>query len=307
MRIGHSQCAALGFAWLMIFALVVVGASAAQLPQRPPSFSVGSVPGFPGSISHVAIIAARVTNTVAAQFDLAYDPSRLSSRDVALSSRHREHIIRSREIAPGKRRTLIYSMNNARLQTNGFGAEIPFRLVAGERSSGGRIQPENVHLVRRDGSEFNPAVISGGTIFVTPVFRLPDGTAQLFLPAQVDNRYVIQATSDFVTWVNFTNLVASGTFMDLVDEDARDYPQRFYRWASYDVFGELVPVQVVGSRDFVFQVNGLIGGTYEIESSTNLIDWSRQRSIVVGNGTLQITNTLSDSEVSRFYRLKLGP
>lgn len=292
---------------VLILASGFIEANAAQLPPRPPSLAVNSIPGFPGTTITVPIVARQTTNVVAAQFDVAYNSVKVTSGEATLSARHRNHVVRSREIAPGVRRTLVYSLNNALLLTNGFSAGIPFRISAQERSSGGQVKPENVHLIRRDGLEISPLATSSGTIFVNSVNRLPDGTAQLFLPSQADKDYVIQATSDFVSWINITNVVASGAFMDLVDEDAKNYSQRFYRWIAPEYLGELLPVSVSTGREFVFQVAGLAGRTYDIETSTNLIQWQHLRTVSVGSGTLQITNVMGASETTRFYRLNSRP
>jgi hypothetical protein len=150
---------------------------------------------------------------VAAQFDVAFNA------------------VKSRQIAPGVRRTLAYSLSNTNVPgTNGPIVTLPFTVSPQETAGSGPLTPGNVILARADGTALAPVGLSAGTIFVRTVNLLPDGHVQFFLPSTNDQRYAIQATSNLVDWVNISTNTATGEFMDLLDVDAAGLPYRFYRW-----------------------------------------------------------------------------
>ena len=72
--------------------------------------SIGSLPAFPGATVNVPVNLARATNVVAAQFDVAFDPARVSS---GLAQGDSRQTVVSREIAPGVRRVLVFSRQNS--------------------------------------------------------------------------------------------------------------------------------------------------------------------------------------------------
>src|SRR2546429_654880 len=81
--------------------------------------SAGNVRGYPGQSASVPIFL-RATNAtvVAAQFDVAFNDSKVAGNGAELGARLKNHVVRSREISPGVRRTLVYSMANAGTGTN---------------------------------------------------------------------------------------------------------------------------------------------------------------------------------------------
>ena len=62
--------------------------------------------------------------------------------------------------------------------------------------------------------------------------------------------------------------------MDLVDEDAALYPQRFYRWVLYDAAGETGAITPLPGGRFVLTFNGLAGRTYVLQASSDLKMWT---------------------------------
>ena len=107
-------------------------------------------------------------------------------------------------------------------------ATVPFTVSPQERVSSGPLTPGSAVVARPDASPVGPVSLGSGTIFVRQVNLLPDGHAQFFLPAQPDERYLIQATTNFVNWVNLSTNLATGDFMDLLDLEATLYPYRFF-------------------------------------------------------------------------------
>jgi len=293
--------------WFGLALLCMATLFAAGQTPRPATLAVGNVPGYPGTTVNVPISVRQATNDVAAQFDLAYSPERTTPGTAVLAPAHAGHTVRSREVAPGVHRTLVYSMNNALLRTNGFRSSIPFQLPPGERAGSAPITPGNVILARRDATAIAPVVTSRGAVFTQPVNALPDGTVQFFLPSQPDAQYVIQATTDFVQWVNLTNTTATGDFMDLVDVDAATYPHRYYRSALSEVFGQFGSPTVLPDGRLTFAVVGRNGRSYTLQSSTNLVHWENLSTVTPSDRSVQVTNAITPQFPARFFRLRSAP
>jgi hypothetical protein len=208
-----------------LFLLPVIGVAQTSL-------SVGNVPGYPGTTVTVPV-SLRPTSggAVAAQFDVAFNTAKGAPGEARLGERFTNHVVRSRQVSPGVERVLIYSLNNAALGgTNETVANLPFTVAPTEFVGSGPLTPGNVVLARADATRVTPVSANAGSIFVRPVNLLPDGSAQFFLPSIADQRYAIQATTNFVQWVNISTNVATGDFMNLLDVDAMNRPYRFYRW-----------------------------------------------------------------------------
>ena len=168
---------------------------------------------------------------MAAQFDVAFDRGKVSAGLAAGTMRLTHHTVRSHEIAPGVWRTLVYSKANASITgTNGTIVTLPFTVSPQETIGSGPLTPGAAIVAKADATPLEPVSLSAGAIFVRPVNRLPDGSVQFFLPSTNDQRYAIQATTNFVEWLNLSTNVATGDFINLLDPDATNYPYRFYRW-----------------------------------------------------------------------------
>jgi hypothetical protein len=198
--------------------------------------SVGNTPGYPGLTVSLPVSLKNITNVVAAQFDVAYNPAKIGAGTVLPGAAASNHIVKAREISPGLYRIITYSLLNAKIPITNRGdvAKIPFAVSLNERNTSGPVTPGSILLARRDGTAVSPVTSSPGSIFMTPVNRGQNGEVQFFMPATPDNRFVIQATTNFVDWVNISTNVATDYFMDLSDPNAAHYPFRFYR-------SELIP------------------------------------------------------------------
>ena len=196
---------------ILVVLCVVVAASA---PAQT-SIEVQSVRGYPGQTASVPFTVRKATNLVAAQFDLAYNSAHATLHEPELAARYTNHVVRSREIAPGVRRMLVYSRSNALLRTNGFTGSFAVDIPAAERVGSGPLTPRNVVLARADGTTIAPVSAKSGTVFVTPVYRDPtSGVVDLFFPSAANERYFLQATTDFARWETIATNVAAGDFMD---------------------------------------------------------------------------------------------
>ena len=215
-----------------LFAGVMAVVLAAKTGFAQITLSVGNVPGYPGAMVSVPVSLRQPGGgAVAAQFDVSFNASKISGGVPVGTVRLANHTIKSREIAPGVRRTLVYSLSNTNVAgTNGPIVQLPFTVSPQETVSSGPLTPSNVVVARADGTAQAPVSLSVGRIFVQPVNLLPDGQAQFFLPSIEGRRYVIQASSNLVQWVPISTNLATGSFMDLEDIAAASYPHRFYRW-----------------------------------------------------------------------------
>src|SRR5262245_13635910 len=72
-------------------------------------FSMGNEQGYPGTTVPVPVAIRNSNSIVAAQFDLSYNAAKVTPGDLLASPRLTNHLIRSRQIGPGVRRTVVYS------------------------------------------------------------------------------------------------------------------------------------------------------------------------------------------------------
>jgi hypothetical protein len=200
------------------------------------SLTVGSVPAYPGTVAAVPIgLRQAPGSAVAMQLDLNFDPGKVSLQDALRNERLTNHVVRTRRMADGVERVLVYSLDNAAIPgTNTTVASLQFGVPSTEHISSGALVADHVIIAGNDTTRITPSSTNSGVIFVRVVNLLPDGQAQFFLPSQPDQNYVIQATTNFVSWVNILTNTADGTFMHLLDENAGTYPHRFYRWMTQD-------------------------------------------------------------------------
>jgi hypothetical protein len=194
------------------------------------SLSVANLPGFPGNTVSLPVLLRRATNVTAAQFDLAYHPGRAVPANAFAGGVFSNHVVRTREISPGVRRVLIFSRTNAAVTVtnNQSVVQIPFTVAAGEYVGSGPIVPGNAILSEANATPVTPLTLNAGAIFVRSVHLEPAGV-QLFLPAEVGRTYVIEATTNFVTWTDLSTNTAFGDFLNGFDPFATNFPYRFYR------------------------------------------------------------------------------
>jgi hypothetical protein len=217
--------------------LVFLFSTANSLPADEPAFSVANIRSFSGLTPTVSTFIQDSTNVVAVQFDLTYDSTRLTALDVPPGSAPANHVVRSREIAPGLRRVLLYSLDNSSITLTNVGSEafahlvnVPFFVQREYNSGTVSIVPGNVHLVREDGSLVDPVNLAPGSVLILSLFIHPDtGAAEFFLPAESGSNYVVEATEDFTTWTGILTNTATDAFLDIVDTDAVFFDRRFYR------------------------------------------------------------------------------
>jgi len=174
--------------------------------------------------------------------------------------------------------------------TNSSGS-LTFSPVAG--ASG----PATITVTVNNGGASNNLIVRSFVVTVGLVTeqlrRTPGGQMVLTVSGPAGNSYVIQASTDLVLWVPFsTNTISPGGSVDIVDLNPNS-AQKFYRAAPYVVSAPPEPQQSnfqMANGVLSFTLSGL-AGTYVIQSSTDLINWtSFSTNTIPPGGSVQITN-----------------
>jgi len=148
--------------------------------------------------------------------------------------------------------------------------------------------------------------LNSGSIFVRSVNRDTNGQVEFFLASVPDQRYLIQASTDLINWVNLSTNIAIGSFMDLLDMDAPNYPRRFYRSALFDaVVGEFIgSFSRAAGGGPSFRISGLEGRAYILQASSDLKNWISVSTNAVVDGSVHFSDLEAAHLAQRFYRLK---
>lgn len=212
-------------------------AAAAVLALAPWSVEAGAlvgiayVPGYPGATVSVPVLIAGDEDFTAAQFDVHFDPSRASAHPVVLGDALTDHVVRSRVVAPGVQRTVLYSPTSAQITPTNTSllAVLAFTVSADERVGSGPLSPQDIFLSGPGGTLVSPVTAMAGGISSSPILIDETGYAQFFLSAKAGTEYVVQASTNLEDWVDLYLVVAVGDYLDLTDEASPQYTQRFYR------------------------------------------------------------------------------
>jgi hypothetical protein len=295
----------------LLGAAVLLCASAEKLSSLP-KLSVGRVRSFPGNTVELPVSLRYGTNdlqdVVALQADVVFDATGLSEAAPADGTILGRHLLASSRPEAGLRRLLVYSLENAVL-TNGVVAMIPFTIGPKEYRNFA-LTLANVILVRADGSQVFGSNVDG-FIGVSQVFVAPDGHADGFLNVvsnEVEQCYVIQATTDFVSWVNLQTNSVAGNLLEFNDPNASAYPHRFYRAIVCDAVTGLPIGTITQLADgrVQFDFSGANRRSYVIQASTNLTFWQNIRTNVGAGGSIVFTDSVTNYP-HRFYRVQPGP
>lgn len=276
------------------------------------SLRVGTVRGFPGVTVEVPVSLQfgpnELRDVVALQADVWFDASGVSDGTPTNGLLLSQQVLASSQPAAGTRRLLVYSLANAPW-TNGLVANIPFTVGLGEYRNF-PLRLGNVILVRADASQVLATNVNG-YIAVSQMAVAQDGRASGFLNVSsndVEQCYVIQATSDFVNWVNVQTNSATGNLLEFADPTAVGHPYRFYRaFVCEAATGlRLGTITQLPDRQVRFDFSGAIGRSYVIQASTNLTQWVNVRTNVGAGGSIVFTDSVTN-QPHRFYRVRQGP
>ena len=143
------------------------------------------------------------------------------------------------------------------------------------------------------------------------VYVGPGGQADGFLNVATNGTeqcFVIQATTDFKSWVNVQTNSTDDVLLQFVDPQAGGNPQRFYRALLCSSASGLPAAtvatitQLPGGR-VQFDFTGGSGRSYIIQASTNLTDWQDIRTNVGVSGPITFTDSFLNF-TRRFYRVR---
>jgi len=284
--------------------------AADETAHAVPRLVAGVVRGFPGRTVEVPVSLRYRTNdvrdVVALQADVIFDATGVTDGEPAPGGMLNNHVQASSRPASGTRRLLVYSPANAVL-TNGEVARIPFTIGPNEYRNFS-LRLTNVILVRADASQVF-GTTADGAIAVNQVYLAPNGQADGFLNVSsngVEQCYVIQATTDFQSWVNIqTNSTESG-LLEFADPAAGAHPHRFYRALLCDsISGERIGViEQLPNGQIHFDFTGTAGRTYVLQASTNLAQW---KDLSTSAAPIGFTTGVDPAVPYRFFRLKEAP
>jgi len=274
-----------------------------------PKLIAGVVRGFPGRTVEVPVSLRYRTNdvrdVVALQADVVFDATGVDDGAAAPGAVAANHVVDSSHPVGGTRRLLLYSLAGSML-TNGEIARIPFAVGENEFRNF-TLRLENVIFVRADASQV-PSETTHGAIAVNQVYVGPTGQADGFLDVATNGTeqcFIIQATSDFQSWVNVQTNSTEEALLQFIDPAAGAYPQRFYRAILCDRATGLqvgTITQLAGGR-VQFDFTGANGRSYVIQASTNLTDWQNVRTNVGLNGPITFVDSFTNL-ARRFYRVR---
>ena len=294
--------------WFGVFCALLWLAIFAQ-PAHGVALRVGVVRGFPGNTVEVPVSlnyrSNEVRNVVALQADVLFDASGVADGTPSEGPLLSRHVLASSVPSPGVRRSLVYSLESAVL-TNGTIAHIPFT-VGPNAFRIFSLTLSNVILVRADATQI-PATNANGFVGVNQVFVAPDGHADGFLTVAsngVEQCYIIQATTDFQSWVNVHTNSTEGALLEFVDPAAGAHPKRFYRAIMCDAANglQIGTITQLANGRVQFDFTGAGGRSYVIQASTNLTQWENVRTNAGVTGSVTFTDSFAN-HARRFYRVR---
>lgn len=292
---------------LSLLAVLPLAAQPAQ--TNAATISVAAVRGIPGSTVNVPLATSHTGVVSAVQYDLSYHPAKMSAGTLLSGNVSNNFITRSRQIAPGVHRILTYNSSLALLPTNTVIGELPFTVPAGLLSGGGRITISNAVAASLSATLVAPLRLRHGAVLVEPVYRGPDGVVDLFLIVQSNRTYVVQATTNFVSWINIATNFAGFDYLVEQDPDAVNYQARFYRAVQVDtaVGGQIIAVNLSAGNEMTFGYATAPGRTYILQASTNLSGWDNLTTNLAPGSLLNFTNLISPALPRQFFRILESP
>ena len=267
--------------------------------------SAGLVRGIPGSTVSVPLTLSHTGSVSAVQYDLSYNPARMTAGTLAQGVFSNDVVLRSRQVAPGTHRILVYQTSPSVLDTNLAIGGLPFTLPAGQLSGGGRVTITNALAASQTATAVSPLRLRHGAVLADPVFRGPDGVVDLFLTVQSNLLYVVQASTNLVNWVNIATNFTALDYILITDFDAVQYQARFYRAVPVGTpaGGTISNVSVTAGNLLTFGYATTAGQTYILQTSTNLASWDNLTTNVAGASVLSFTNLIAPAVPRQFFRV----
>ena len=137
--------------------------------------------------------------------------------------------------------------------------------------------------------------------------RLASGDYQVRVAGVAGQSFVVQASSDSVSWVTVRTDTLLGSYLDFVDTTAAGFRQRFYRVVSLDATYNYQPLALRApgfqpGNGFLLHLTGMTGQPFRLQASTNLWDWSDLTSGVLEAPAMDFNDSNARDVSRRFYR-----
>jgi hypothetical protein len=151
------------------------------------------------------------------------------------------------------------------------------------------------------------SVVTSNNVVIGPSKLLPDGQFQLTVNGGVSGQsYVLLASTNLVDWTPISGFVDTNPPVTISDPDAANYRRRFYRIGPLS----LAPAMTLGlnsgqrssSNGFNMVLNSLPGLNYEIEASTDLVNWVIITNFMTTNSPYCFGDPQARNYQRRFYR-----
>jgi len=284
-----------------------------QNVEAVPRLSVGVVRGFPGATIEVPVSLNFATNDprnmVAMQADVVFENDVLTTGTPLGGAALPGHELHSSLPAAKIKRLPVYSLSNS-LVSNGVVARIPFSVAPGTLRNL-TLTLQNVIFSTAEGASVLSSNVAGA-IVINQVYRRPDGKADGFLNVSTNapvDCYVVQATSDFQTWVNVSTNAASGDILFFLDASAAPHPYRFYRAiiCTSTAMRELATLEKLPTGGARLHFNTEAQRTFRVQASTNRQSWVDLESLPGTGGSLTFTDPGATNLPYRFYRVRVLP
>lgn len=218
-----------------VAALAVLGLSPV-IAARATDLRVTGLFLAPSATGFVEIELLATAPAVGVQVDLDYPATEFvlgpAERGPALAS----HALRDAEVAPGRRRMLVYSTRNDRL-SNGVLARIPVTHV-GAAGTGSFELPLAAALVATpDGLSHRPLNTVAGSILLgasappalSALTLTPEGGVRFVLSGTEGSTYQIEASDDLRSWIDLDRHTLLGREKVIQDLPPLAVRHRFYR------------------------------------------------------------------------------
>jgi hypothetical protein len=132
---------------------------------------------------------------------------------------------------------------------------------------------------------------------------LAGGQMQVSLVAEPWRSYRLEASTDLVHWVPVAHFVCTNLLTLLIDADAAQYPKRFYRAGTDPLAAKFDASTSLNQEGFYFTVTGEVGRNYQVQVSSNLLNWAILSNVLQTNALTPFVDREAGRFDRRFYRI----
>jgi hypothetical protein len=148
-------------------------------------------------------------------------------------------------------------------------------------------------------------------VVIGPCQVLPNGSFQFAaIGGVLGQSYVVLASTNLVNWIPISGYIFTNPPITIIDPDATQFPWRFYRigpLSSASSALRLAPssAQPLGTNCFNLTLFSLSGLNYQIEASTDLVNWVTITNFATTNSPFYFTDPSATNYSRRFYRSEM--